>query len=154
IAPSDEQTEDDYTDLLFGPREQINNIQSQLIIDEEDSNEFDNELLDIHKKYNDSHFKDHHLIELSVDTEGLYDLVKQITFNIVQKFCTEKEHHQTLAEKIPKNYGFAKLSSMSASNPAITNDLILDLYNNKESDNAYEEDEVDRYLHEPIQKRK
>ncbi|CAG8834578.1 27864_t:CDS:1, partial [Gigaspora margarita] len=44
FAPSDEQTEEDYTDLLFGPREQINDNQSQLIIDEEDSDEFNDEL--------------------------------------------------------------------------------------------------------------
>ncbi|CAG8848612.1 34759_t:CDS:1, partial [Gigaspora margarita] len=52
-----------------------------------------------------------------------------------------------------KNYGFAESPSMSAFNFSITNDLVLDLYNNEESDDAYEEIEFDRYLCEPIQKR-
>ncbi|CAG8838310.1 22591_t:CDS:2, partial [Gigaspora margarita] len=45
-----------------------------------------------------------------------------------------------LTDKDFKNYRFAESSSISASNPAITNDSVLDLYNNEESDNAYKED--------------
>ncbi|CAG8681270.1 7485_t:CDS:2, partial [Cetraspora pellucida] len=40
FAPSDSQTEDNYADLLFGPREQISD-QSQFIADTEDSSESD-----------------------------------------------------------------------------------------------------------------
>ncbi|CAG8826829.1 21633_t:CDS:2, partial [Gigaspora margarita] len=108
----DEQTKDDYADLLFEPREQINNNQSQLIINEEDSDEFDNELSIISEKLQQ-------LFHPPVDTEGLYNLVKAASYLSLQKF--------------------AESSSMSASNPAITNDLVLDLYNNEKSDNAYKE---------------
>ncbi|CAG8840203.1 6048_t:CDS:2, partial [Gigaspora margarita] len=133
FVPSNEQTKDDYTNLLFESRKQINNNQSQLIIDEEDS--------DIYKKYNDPHFKNYCLIELPINTKGLYNLVKATSYLSLQeywdKFCTEEEYHQFLAEKIPKNYRFAKLSSILASNSAITNNLVLDLYNNEDLDNAY-----------------
>ncbi|CAG8459692.1 5857_t:CDS:2 [Dentiscutata heterogama] len=184
FAPSDEQTEDDYADLLFEPREQINDNQSQLITDEEDSDEFNNEMpmiseklrqplcvsqgqrkkqnrkkvqKDIHKKYNDPRFKDQYwdvlektgLIASFLDPQiknlkfNDDENVKRITIDTVWRLCTEEERHQPLAEKILKNHRFAKSSSMLASTPAITNDLVLDLYNNEESDNAYEETKPD-----------
>ncbi|CAG8817477.1 13967_t:CDS:2, partial [Racocetra persica] len=125
FALSDEQTKDDYADLLFEPREQINDNQSQLITNDENSD-----------KFND---------EIAVDTEGLYDLVKTASYLSLQEYWEVLEETGLIA--------FAESSSMLASNPAITNDLVSDLYNNEESDNTYEETEVDCYLHEPIQKR-
>ncbi|CAG8453278.1 10151_t:CDS:2 [Cetraspora pellucida] len=80
--------------------------------------------------------------------------VKHITIDIVQRLCTKKEYYQSLTKKILKNHEFVKLSSMLASNSTITNDLILELYNNEELDNAYEETEIDHYLCELIQKKK
>ncbi|CAG8715944.1 13760_t:CDS:2, partial [Dentiscutata erythropus] len=46
------------------------------------------------------------------------------------------------SKKISKNYEFTESSSMIASNSAITNDLVLDLYNNEKLDNAYKETEL------------
>ncbi|CAG8462218.1 12914_t:CDS:2 [Dentiscutata heterogama] len=164
--------------------EQINDNQSQLITDEENSDEFDNEMPDTHKKYKNLWFKDRCSIESPVVTEELYNLVKywdvsgktelialfldpqiknlkfidenvkRITINTIWRLCTEKECHQPLAEKILKNHKLTKLSSMLASNSAITTDLVLNLYNNEELDNAYEETKVDCYLYELIQKKK
>ncbi|CAG8572079.1 45024_t:CDS:2 [Gigaspora margarita] len=90
--------------------------------------------------------KYHCSIELPIVTEELYDLVKAASYLSLQEYWDVPEEiglieecHQPLAKEIPKNYGFAKLSSMLAFNPSITNDLVLDLYYNEELDDAYEE---------------
>ena len=109
FAPSDSQTEDDYADLLFGPREQISD-QSQFIADNEDSSESNIEYeyeapsileqlrkplrasqgrkkkdpkkakKNISKQYNDSRFKNRRLIESPITSVELHNLVKAASY--------------------------------------------------------------------------
>ncbi|CAG8533333.1 8933_t:CDS:2, partial [Cetraspora pellucida] len=67
--------------------------------------------------------------------------IKLITISTVRRLCIEEEHHRPLVEEIPKIYGFAKSSSISISNPTMVNDLISDLYNDKESNSTYKKTE-------------
>ncbi|CAG8723291.1 14989_t:CDS:2 [Cetraspora pellucida] len=111
FAPSDGQTDDDYANLLFRFREQIND-QSQLITDNKNSDESDanyNKMLVISEKlrqplhasrrqkkknykkvqkkqYNDPWFKGHYSIEPLVVTEKLSDLVKAVCYLSLQEY--------------------------------------------------------------------
>ncbi|CAG8798068.1 38052_t:CDS:2, partial [Gigaspora margarita] len=145
FEPSDGQTEDDYADILFGPREQISD-QSQFIAYEKDSSESDIEykfetlsiLEQIRKPLHEvpdeikliALFLDSRIKNLKfIDNEN----IKITTINTVRKLCSEEEYHQPLIEEI-SNDSFAEFSSIS-----ISNDLMADLYSNKEPDSISEE---------------
>ncbi|CAG8791345.1 19508_t:CDS:2, partial [Cetraspora pellucida] len=124
FMPSDGQTKEDYTDLLFESREQTNN-QSQLIDEEnsdEDSDESDIDESNTYKQYKDPQFKDRHSVVSPVNTKELYYVVK-------------------VTIQVSKNDELAKSSNMSTSKPTVTSDLMADLYGNEESDEIIEESE-------------
>ncbi|CAG8841219.1 13683_t:CDS:2, partial [Gigaspora margarita] len=128
FEPSDSQTEDDYANILFGPREQISD-QSQFIANKEDSFESDIEYefktpipdkIGLIASFLDPQIKNLKFID---DKD-----IKITTINIVQRLCSEKEYCQPLIEEISKD-SFAKSSSIS-----VSNDLMADLYSNEEPD--------------------
>ncbi|CAG8739980.1 13226_t:CDS:2, partial [Dentiscutata heterogama] len=171
FALSDSQTEDDYTDLLFRPRKQISD-QKPIYCDNKDSSKLDikykNEKKKDHRKAkkniskqcNDSRFKNHYLIEPPVTSVELHNLfiddenIKITTINIVRRLYSEEEYRQPLIEEISRDNSFVESSSILASKPTITNDLMADLYSNKESGSVNEESEIDHYIQKPIQRRK
>ncbi|CAG8688058.1 2707_t:CDS:2, partial [Dentiscutata heterogama] len=155
--PSNRQTEADYTDLLFGTMEQISN-QSQLVIDDENSDKSDLEYeleapIILEQLWQlDPQFKNHRLIEPPVTTVELYDMVKAASYLSLKEYwevldkcedCFEEERYQPLIEEILRDNEFARSS-----------DLISNLYSNEELSGVTEENKVDHYIREPIQRRK
>ncbi|CAG8484149.1 14720_t:CDS:2 [Dentiscutata heterogama] len=69
--------------------------------------------------------------------------IKITTINTVRRLCFEEECHQPLIEEIPRDDEFAR-----------SNDLMLDLYSNEKLSSVTKENEVDRYICKPIQRRK
>ncbi|CAG8591708.1 2565_t:CDS:2, partial [Dentiscutata heterogama] len=150
FEPSDGQTKADYTNLLFGTTKQISD-QSQLVIDNENSDESDLEyeleapIILEQLRQLDSRFKNHRLIEPPVTTVELYDMVKATsylslkeywedikitTINIVRRLCFEEKRHQPLIEEILKDDEFAR-----------SNNLMSDLYSNEELSGVTKENE-------------
>ncbi|CAG8824944.1 13316_t:CDS:2, partial [Gigaspora margarita] len=125
FEPSNSQTEDDYADLLFGPRKQISN-QSQFIANKEYSSE-----LDIEYEFETPSPQIKNLKFINDEN------IKITTINIVRRLCSEKEYHQLLIEEISNN-SFAESFSIS-----ISNNLMADLYSNEELDSW--QDNADKY---------
>ena len=72
----------------------------------------------------------------------------------MRRLYSEEEYCQPLIKEISRDDSFVESSSISTSKPTITNDLMADLYSNEESGSVNEESEIDRYIQEPIQRRK
>ncbi|CAG8527108.1 14099_t:CDS:2, partial [Dentiscutata heterogama] len=180
FAPSNSQAEDDYTNLLFEPRKQISD-QSQFIADNKNSSESDIEYKYKAPKPPVTSVELHNLVKavsyfslqeywevpdeiglivsfLDLQIKNLKfiddEKIKITTINIVQRLYLEKEYCQPLIKKISKDDSFVESSSISASKPIITNDLMADLYSNEESGSVNKESEIDCYIQKPIQRRK
>ncbi|CAG8829171.1 43384_t:CDS:2, partial [Gigaspora margarita] len=182
FMPSNRQTKEDYIDLLFESREHIEN-QSQLITDDENSDENSNELDADYKPgtseqlYQPSHvlvkaasylfLKEYWEVpqEVELITSFLNPQIKNLNFiddidikkniiSTVQRLCDKTEHHKPLVQKCSKNNQCIKSSSKLAFKPIATSDLMADLYGNEELDEIVDKAEVNHYLCKPIQKRK
>ncbi|CAG8541352.1 20197_t:CDS:2 [Racocetra fulgida] len=73
--------------------------------------------------------------------------IKKTITNRVRTLCNEEKYYQPSVE-------LDKSPIMSTLEPATTNNLIVALYSSEEPDDKiYNETEVDRYLHEPVEKK-
>ncbi|CAG8685409.1 9887_t:CDS:1, partial [Ambispora gerdemannii] len=76
--------------------------------------------------------------------------LKITTINKVRRLCIEEEHCQPSIEEFSRNESF----NISTSEIVTSNNLMAALYRDKESDDEdFEENELDRYLLEPNEKR-
>ncbi|CAG8761829.1 9607_t:CDS:2 [Dentiscutata erythropus] len=108
FKPSDKQTENDYTNLLFKSREHINK--------------------------SDLEYELEALIILEQLQQPLYN-IKIATINIVQRLCLEKEYNQSLIEEIPRNNEFAG-SSNNLILDLYSNEELSNITEENEQDNA------------------
>ncbi|CAG8834861.1 7880_t:CDS:2, partial [Gigaspora margarita] len=157
FAPSYEQTEDDYADLLFEPssRHVKEKFYLRVVQGQKKKQVYNKTKKNIHG----SQFKDRWLIELPVTNEMLCDLVKTTSyfslkeywkvtiFDTVRTLCAKEKYYQPsirLDESV----------SAPVYEPITTNDLITDLYSSEElDDKIYDKTKADRYLHELIEKK-
>ncbi|CAG8808191.1 44085_t:CDS:2 [Gigaspora margarita] len=163
FAPSYEQTEDDYADLLFESENEFDTLmiseQLRQLLQAAQGRKKRQVYDKTKKNTHSSQFKGRRSIELPVTNGMLCDLVKATSyfslkeyweatiFDIVRTLCTKEKYHQP-------SIRLDELVSTPVYEPVTTNDLIADLYSSEElDDEIYDETKADRYLCEPIEKK-
>ncbi|CAG8706342.1 3542_t:CDS:2, partial [Cetraspora pellucida] len=146
FASSDSQTEDDYADLLFGPRKQISD-QSQFIADTKDLSKSDIEY-------------EYKAPKLPITSVELHNLVKATSYFSFQEYWKVLNEIGLIAsfldpqiknlkfindEKISRDDNFVESSNI-LTKLTIINNLMTDLYSNEELGSVSEESEIDHYI--------